>query len=223
MKRMFGLMFCLPLLVGCLKKPVHDSVTASQLEERVQILELKISELVSQLEARVQGLELKVASLDIPKTNDESEPVETIAAETIPELQVSNGPVEASPERVMEPSELYRQALQRYRDGEFKGALEGFATFQTNYPEHRLLSNTHYWVGETYYDQKDYGQAAESFRYVVKQFPLSPKAPDALLKLGYTASRQEQQDLARDFFQKVLDQYPFSSAAEKARALLAEM
>jgi len=43
------------------------------------------------------------------------------------------------------------------------------------------------------------------------------------LKLGYTASRQEQQDLARDFFQKVLDQYPFSSAAEKARALLAEM
>ena len=61
----------------------------------------------------------------------------------------------------------------------------------THYPSSDLLDNAQYWIGEAYYVTRDYEHAARAFRAVGERWPDSRKAPDALLKLGYTQTEQK--------------------------------
>ena len=49
-----------------------------------------------------------------------------------------------------------------------------------DYPDHKLAGNAQYWIGECYYSQKRFAEAAEEFAKVEKLFPASPKVPAAL-------------------------------------------
>jgi TolA-binding protein len=55
---------------------------------------------------------------------------------------------------------------------------------------------------------------------VADSYPNSSKAPDALLKLGYTLSALKEKELATASFEKIITSYPSSSAAIKARERL---
>jgi len=46
------------------------------------------------------------------------------------------------------------------------------------------VANAQYWLGESYYSQKNYAQATQEFELVVRDFPDSPKVPSALFKQG---------------------------------------
>ena len=63
---------------------------------------------------------------------------------------------------------------------------------------------------------KDYDGAAAAFRTVLKKWPDSRKAPDALLKLGYTQAAQKQYSAARATLDEVTKKYPGTDAAKLA-------
>jgi TolA-binding protein len=63
---------------------------------------------------------------------------------------------------------------------------------------------------------RDYEAAAGAFRTVMRKWPDSRKAPDALLKLGYTQSEQKQYAAARATLQEVTRKYPGTDAAKLA-------
>ncbi len=54
--------------------------------------------------------------------------------------------------------------------------------FIKNYPDSTYLPNANYWLGQLNPGQKD--DAAYYFASVVKNYPKSPKAADAMFKVG---------------------------------------
>ena len=70
---------------------------------------------------------------------------------------------------------------------------------------------------------RDFDNAAAAFCAVGQQYPQSRKAPDALLKLGYTQFEQKQLSDARGTLSQVVQRYPGSSAAQLAAERLQKM
>jgi TolA-binding protein len=54
----------------------------------------------------------------------------------------------------------------------------------------------------------------------MRQYPEGGKVPGALLKTGYAYYSLEDFENARVYLKKVIVSYPFSSAADKAEAML---
>ena len=98
--------------------------------------------------------------------------------------------------------------------------LEGFLQ---NYPSHKLVPNAMYWIGEAYYEQKDYPQAILSFKDVVAKYPKHHKAQAALLKIGMSYQNVGDKDNALFYLRTLVEDYPNSDPARAARQLLREI
>jgi TolA-binding protein len=69
----------------------------------------------------------------------------------------------------------------------------------------------------------DYDHAAAAFRAVGERWPDSRKAPDALLKLGYTLQEQKRLPEARTALRQVGQRFPGSDAAKLAAERLQKL
>ena len=63
-----------------------------------------------------------------------------------------------------------------------------FREVVTNYPNGDLASNAQFWIGESYYTKGDLESAVTAYRKVLADWPDSRKAPDAMVKLGFSLS-----------------------------------
>jgi len=117
----------------------------------------------------------------------------------------------------------YQHAFNTLKGGDTAGGINEFTSFMQNYPSSALLDNAQYWLGEAYYVNRDFDHAATAFRAVGQKWPNSRKAPDALLKLGYTQIEQKRYGEARLTLASVSRQFPGSDAAKLAADKLQKM
>lgn len=115
---------------------------------------------------------------------------------------------------------LYDDALQLMRQGKAAQARELLQRFIRENPANALLPNAIYWLGETWYHEKEYGQAILSFKDVAGRFPKHDKAPAAMLKIGYCYEQLDDFSNARFYLQALIDEYPDSEPARTARNTL---
>ena len=78
----------------------------------------------------------------------------------------------------------YENAFALLKNSQYDAAEREFQSFINRNPDHVLISNAKYWLGETFYVRGDYERAARVFAEGYKLYPQSSKAPDNLLKLG---------------------------------------
>jgi tol-pal system protein YbgF len=114
----------------------------------------------------------------------------------------------------------YTRAFDALRAANYPAAIGGFRQFLEAHPGSDLADNAAYWLGEAYYVTRDYRNAASSFERVMREWPSSQKAPDALLKLGYTQIELQRPDAARVTLNDVIARYPDTEAARLARERL---
>ena len=112
----------------------------------------------------------------------------------------------------------YNQAFDVLKGGKYADAITAFRQFLQSYPQSSLADNAQYWLGESYYVTRDFQNAAASFQTVLDRWPDSRKAPDALLKLGYTQAELGRTAQARSTLASVSTRYPGSDAANLAAA-----
>ncbi len=117
----------------------------------------------------------------------------------------------------------YEHAFDTLKSGNYAAAVMQFQQFLQDYPNSGLDDNAQYWLGESYYVMRDYDHAAAAFRTVGDKYPQSRKAPDALLKLGYTQLDQQKNDEGRATLQLVLQRFPMSDAAKLAMQRLMQL
>lgn len=113
------------------------------------------------------------------------------------------------------PDALYERSYENLFRRRFSDAELGFREFVQKYPEHGLTGAAQYWLGETFYAQQDYRQAAEAFLLGYKQYPKSRRAPDSLLKLGISLDRLGQKQQACAAYGSVTAEYPKAVEARK--------
>jgi tol-pal system protein YbgF len=118
---------------------------------------------------------------------------------------------------------LYRKAYEALQSGKHDEAARGFKDFLRTYPASDLADNSQYWLGECYYDRKDYTQAVREFRRVIERYPNGNKVPDALLKVGFSYLALGSAEAGRQTLTQLQRSYPRHEAATLAGARLAEL
>jgi tol-pal system protein YbgF len=115
-----------------------------------------------------------------------------------------------------EEQRVYGQSFDALKAGSYSIAITGFKDFLTSYPASPLAENAQYWLGEAYYVTHDLDSASGAFKSVLSKWPDSRKAPDALLKLGYTQIAQNRASEGRATLSQVVQKYPGTDAAKLA-------
>lgn len=119
------------------------------------------------------------------------------------------------------PEALYGSAYDSLLGRRFGAAEAGFKLFLDRHDRHPLAGDAQYWLGETYYAQRDYKQAAQSFLKGYRSYPKGRKAPDTLLKLAMSLQQLGQKPQACTTFAEVTKQYP--TAANVRNEAIKEM
>lgn len=110
----------------------------------------------------------------------------------------------------------YDAAFNALKGGDYPRAIAGFRSFVETYPASPLASNAQYWLGEAHYVTREYQNAITAFQKVTAQWPDSRKAPDALVKVGFTQAALGRNGDARITLEDVVRRYPGTEAAQLA-------
>ncbi len=178
---------------------LYDKLTTleaqmSDLTNRVERLEYSVGQLTQRLEALARDVDFRFnelggssgssgavsPSLTAPQppgnngggnsvgSSDVAAPSQTAS------LNIPNGEAE-------QQFQFIRQLLDA---GDYPTADASLRRFIEQYPTHPLASSAFFWLGEIYYDQRDYMRAAETYAAGLSNYPQGYKAPDTLLKLA---------------------------------------
>lgn len=199
-------------LTGQLEMISH---TQNQLMRRIDVLQ-------SDLEFRLNALEQapRVAATQEAGTDDAVAGAEQAAQQVAVAEAAADG---ALPEGSVQ--ERYDFAFGLLKRGDFAGAEDAFMSFIEAHGDDPLAGNAQYWLGETYYVQRDYPRAASAFLKGFQDHRNGAKGPDSLLKLGISLTNLDQKEEACAAFDELERQYEAPPqpildrlANEKARA-----
>ncbi|OGU16751.1 MAG: tol-pal system protein YbgF [Geobacteraceae bacterium GWC2_53_11] len=118
---------------------------------------------------------------------------------------------------------LYLKGLDSLKAGDVATAREQFAKFLEQNPKHELAANAHYWIGETHYSEKNYESAILSYQEVIKNFPGKEKVVAAMYKQALAFNAIKDTKSAKFVLKKLIEGFPKSEEAKKAKALLKEI
>ena len=154
--------------------------------------------------------------------------------------------VERHPNSAYAPRARFLIGEAYYREAEFDKAAKEFETFLAFYPRHQIADLVQYRLAMSYYDQikpieQDQtlaGRALEQFKKLVKDYPESRYATDALGKIDICRGRLAQKEVwvaaynyqaqgnmvgARQRLEKVLKEYSRTLVVPEAMFMLADM
>jgi outer membrane protein assembly factor BamD len=180
-----------------------------------------------------------------------------------PEELYQFGEAELEKKRYPEAREYFRKVVERhpnssyaprarfligeafYREPEFDKAAKEFEAFLAFYPRHQIADLVQFRLAMSYYDQikpieqeQVFAQKAmDQFKKLVKEYPESRYATDALAKLEVCRGRLAQKEVwvaayyinqgnpngARQRLEKVIKEYPRSPVMPEALSLLADV
>ena len=125
--------------------------------------------------------------------------------------------------RAEDEATVYSDAFAALKAARYEEAVKGFQLYLTKFPDGPRADYATYWLGESWYVQKDYANALKAFQGVMSRYPGSRKAPDALLKVAYSQYELKAFRNARTTLQKVVAAYPGTEAARLAEQRLVQM
>ena len=143
-----------------------------------------------------------------------------------PSIPVVVSPASPAPAASSTPTgesapELYEGALKKIREEQdFVVGRELMETFLKRYPGDDLAVNASYWVGETYYAEKAYEKAILQFEELIQKYGEQPKVASAMLKQAMAFESSGDKATGRLLLQRVIERFPLSDEAKKAKKML---
>ena len=229
-----------PIKVVAVDTPINTNANA-QLFDIVEMLQYELQQLRGQVEElsyhlerlkkdqkqRYLDLDRRIVSLSTPPQVIDDSQVSDTKSET-GEADLTSAPLGSSIaldqavviQEAYDPEIeklAYKAAFGLIRERQYDASIEALLTFLNDFPEGVLVGNAHYWLGEVYMVQGDASLAAQSFEYVIREFPGHRKTPDALYKAGVAYQNVGNNNKANQLLQRVLQEYPDSSAARLAQ------
>jgi outer membrane protein assembly factor BamD len=153
--------------------------------------------------------------------------------------------VERHPNSSYAPRARFLMGEAYYREAEFEKAIKEFETFLSFYPRHQIADLVQFRLSMAYYDQmkpveQDQGltqKALDQFKKLVKEYPESRYATDALAKIDVCRGRLAQKEVwvatyyynqgnpsaARQRLELVLKEYPRTLVVPEALYTLADV
>ncbi len=134
---------------------------------------------------------------------------------------IEQAKAEAKQEAKLSEQDSFDAAVALVQNKKFKDASAAWAKFIVDYPNTDKMAAAQYWMGMNYAFSKDYKSANIAFKNVVENAPDDAKAPDALLGLASVAATTGNKKESRNYLINIIERYPQSEAAAKAKKALA--
>jgi tol-pal system protein YbgF len=119
------------------------------------------------------------------------------------------------------PEEQYKSALNLLTNQQYDQAQGAFRSFVSTNPKHELAGPAQYFASDIDFVKKSYRDAAKGFTQVLKTYPKTTRAPDAMLKLGLSLLQIGDKDSKTNgciTLQAIKGKYPAASAQVLDRA-----
>ncbi|HEX6005618.1 MAG TPA: tol-pal system protein YbgF [Burkholderiales bacterium] len=118
---------------------------------------------------------------------------------------------------------VYEAAQQQRRAGNYQAAITAFQAFLAQFPKSPLAPRAQYWIGDSYYNLRDFKSAIANQQKLISSYPESSSVPDALLNMASSQLELGDSAAARRTMDTLVSRYPASDAAEKAKRRLATL
>ncbi len=116
--------------------------------------------------------------------------------------------------------QLYESALRDKSAGHLEMALQQFAEYLRLFGTTESAPNAQYQIGEIYYQNGDYAPALKAFDTLLEKYPENNKTRDGMYMKGMALMKLARRTDAARQFQDLIDSYPNSEQAAKAKAQL---
>jgi TolA-binding protein len=134
-------------------------------------------------------------------------------------------------------ADLYQTAYIDYTRGNYNLAVAAFREFIRLYPDNELADKAQYWVGESHFSlgrdlqsrgdraraTQEFERAVQEFRKVLINYPRGDRVPTAVYKEALALLEVQQPQLAEARLQFLVDQFPYTEEAAKAKEDLAKL
>ena len=128
-------------------------------------------------------------------------------------------PQTASPEE----TRAYEAAQNQRRIGNYQAVIAAFQNFLAQYPKSPLAHRAQYWIGDSYYNLRDFKNAIANQEKLIATYPNSASVPDAMLNIASSQIELGNTAAGRKTMDSLVARYPASEAAEKAKRRLATL
>lgn len=200
-----------------------------QLAEKQQTLEQRIGELQKQEDSPSTSpsviAEASDATQQAPASAQQATPVEpsakaqTEAVSAPTPLPVSARNAVASGNQL----KILEEGFKLVKAKQYPAAAQVYRDFLAKFPQSAYAINARYWLGQSYYAQRQYDKAMIEFGTLIERYPNSPKSADAMLKIAIMTKDNGEIDKAQRLFADVTSRYPGSTAAQLAKKQLHEL
>ena len=127
------------------------------------------------------------------------------------------------PSDIVAETRGYEAAQGQRRVGNYQGAIVAFQNFLAQYPKSNLAPRAQYWIGDSYFNLADFKLAIAAQQTLVKTYPDSATVPDAMLNIASSQIEMGETIAGKKSLEEILQKFPISEAAGKAKRRLAAM
>jgi len=163
----------------------------------------------------------------IPKKDTSAEDLtDEIKPDEKPKKQAEAKPeakAEAKPDSTkVKPGSLYHSALNLISKKQYDEAIPLLLETIKTEKSTEVLSNSYYWLGESYFGVGKFDQAIFNFQKVIS-YKNSSKLDDAQLMVAESFQRLGRNEEAKKAFQKLVDFFPTSEFVPRAKKMLQKL
>jgi len=113
--------------------------------------------------------------------------------------------------------------MEAYQGDQFEEALKLFSDFSARYPDSEIADNAQFWKGECLYNLSRYEECIAEFEKLRNDFPDSAKVPYGMFNQAAAHLKLGQQARAFALLEDLVENYPMTPAAARARSKLKEV
>lgn len=210
----------------------HNETTAQieKLQERMSELDSTLAELKeNQQKIMTMKVEEEIPAVEVTETAEVvmggSESSEEKPWMNVPGENASPAAEAAktAPASSLSGDALYQEGVRLVMNDDPLKGRSVLTQYLTENPSAKLAPNALYWIGETYYSEKNFAQSILKFKEVSRRFPKAGKVPDAMLKIGLAYDKLGDRENAAFYLRTLVEDYPKSDPAKIGRTRLREI
>jgi tol-pal system protein YbgF len=117
-------------------------------------------------------------------------------------------PASVAPPAPVDPGDLYSQALDQLKNGQYAEAESELADLLQNYPHANVANDARFWYAFTLLARHNDHDAAQNFIQYLHDAPNAARAPEAQVRLGMAFAEMGQTQQACTFYTNLPQRYP---------------
>jgi tol-pal system protein YbgF len=110
----------------------------------------------------------------------------------------------------------YDEGFIQFRRSEYDQAISTFKLYLDNCPNHEVVENAHYWMGESYYAKEDFDNAIAQFKIIIEQYKNSINYGQAMYKMARSYEELGKKADAKKYYQQLTKDQPGTLEAQQA-------